>query len=142
MRPPVLLSALFLMLPAALAGCGSGAAPLPSTALARQALQASLDAWKAGKPASALVTEKPSIETVDFEWKAGKALAEYTIDSETPGKGTQTFGATLTLKGTPTPKKVEYMVLGLDPVRIYRDEDFKRAMNMDNAPSTPTKGRR
>ena len=34
------------------------------------------------------------------------------------------------------------MVLGLDPIRIYRDEDFNRAMNMDNAPAPTTKARR
>ena len=33
------------------------------------------------------------------------------------------------------------MVLGLDPVRIFRDEDYDRAMNMDNAP-VPAKARR
>jgi hypothetical protein len=140
MRPLALL--LFLIAPTALAGCGNGSAPLPSTTASRQALQASLDVWKAGKPASGLSAEKPSIEVVDFEWKAGKVLTEYVIGDETPGQGTQTFSATLTLKGEPASKSVQYMVLGLDPIRIYRDEDFNRAMNMDNSPAPSTKGRR
>ena len=140
MRPLALL--LPLIAPAALAGCGDGSAPLPSTAASRQALQASLDAWKAGKPASTLSAEKPTIEVVDFEWKAGRVLADYVIGDETPGQGTQTFSATLTLKGEPAAKSVQYMVLGLDPIRIYRDEDFNRALNMDNAPAPHVKGRR
>jgi hypothetical protein len=134
--------ALSLIVTVALAGCGGGSAPLPSTVAVRQALQASLDAWKAGKPASSLSESKPSIEFVDFEWKAGKVLSEYTLGEETPGQGTQTVAATLTLKGDPAARKVQYMVLGLEPIRIYRDEDFNRAMNMDNAPAPLTKARR
>jgi hypothetical protein len=34
------------------------------------------------------------------------------------------------------------MVLGLDPTRIFRDEDYNRAMNMDDAPAPAKKGRR
>jgi hypothetical protein len=134
--------ALFLIALAALAGCGGGSAPLPSTALARQALQTSLDAWKAGKPASSLVGEKPSVEIVDFEWKAGKVLSDYSLGQEAPGQGVQTLSASLTLKGESGPKEVKYMVLGLEPMRIFRDEDYNRAMNMDNSPAPANKTRR
>ena len=140
MRPLALVLSFIAL--EALAGCGGGSAPLPSTDASRRALRASLDAWKAGKAASTLSSEKPSIEVVDFEWKAGKVLTEYVIGDQAPGQGTQTFSATLTLKGEPAVKGVQYMVLGLDPIRIYRDEDFTRALNMDNAPGPTPKGRR
>lgn len=140
MRPRALLP--FLLATAALVGCGQGSAPIPSAVEGREALRASLDAWKAGKPASSLAGGKPSIEAVDFEWKAGKVLSDYALGAEASGQGTQTFAATLTLKGQPTPKAVQYMVLGLDPIRIYRDEDFNRALNMDNAPAPPPRPRR
>ncbi len=125
----------------AIVGCG-GSAPLPSTTKAREALQKSLETWKAGKPAESLVGEKPSVEVVDFEWKAGKVLTDFSLGEDTPGEGTQTLSATLTIQGESTPKPVQYMVLGIDPVRIFRDEDFRRAMNMDNSPGIPTKPRR
>jgi hypothetical protein len=146
MRPRALLLFLPLSLGVmvAISGClgGGGSAPLPSTATAREALQKSLDTWKAGKPSSSLVGEKPSIDAVDFEWKAGKVLTDFAIGEESPGQGTQTLSATLTIKGVEAPRKVQYMVLGLDPVRIYRDEDFHRALNMDDAPGSSTKPRR
>ena len=140
MRPLALC--LLLIVPPALGGCGPGSAPLPSTEAAREALRASLDAWKAGRPASTLAARQPGVDFVDFEWKAGQKLADYALGEESPGQGTQTFAATLTLPGTSTPKKVEYMVLGLDPIRIYRDEDFRRALNMDNAPPTNPRSKR
>lgn len=126
-----------LILLATLAGCGGGSAPLPSVEAAKQALQSSLDAWKAGRPASSLTEGKPRIEAVDFEWKSGKVLESYTLGAQASEQGTQTFAASLKLKGEPAAKDVKYMVLGLDPVHIYRDEDYTRAMNMDNAPATP-----
>jgi len=133
---------LFLIALGLLAGCGEGSAPLPSKASAREALQTALDAWKAGKPPSSLAGAKPGIEVVDFEWKAGKALSDFSLGEETMGQGTQTIAATLTLPGEKAPKPVTYMILGLDPLRIFRDEDFHRALNMDNAPVEPPKGRR
>ena len=53
-----------------------------------------------------------------------------------------TEGNQLTIQGERTPKQVRFMILGLDPILVFRDEDFGRFMNMDNAPSTPRKGRR
>jgi predicted small lipoprotein YifL len=131
MRPRISL----LIALATLAGCGGGSAPLPPAAVARQALQASLDAWKAGKTSSSLIEGEPAIEAVDFEWKAGKVLSDYTLGEEATGQGVQTLSASLTIQGEASPKEVKYMILGLAPTRIFRDEDYNRAMNMDNSPA-------
>jgi len=139
MRPR---ASLILIALTALAGCGGGSAPLPSSAAAREALRASLAAWKAGKPAASLLAGRPAIEAVDFEWKAGKILSDFRVGDEAPGEGVQTLSATLTFKGEPGPKPARYMVLGLDPVRIFRDEDYQRAMNMDNSPTPTRKAKR
>ena len=69
-------------------------------------------------------------------------LSDYILGEEAPGQGVQTFAASLTIKGEPGPKDVKYMILGLDPMRIFRDEDYNRAMNMDNSPNSTTKARR
>ena len=126
----------------ALAGCGGGGAPLAPMDVARRALLTSLEAWKAGKPPRSLADQKPVIETIDFEWKAGKILSDFALGDEAPGEGVQVVSATLTIKGEPRPKVAKYMILGLDPVRIFRDEDYNRAMNMDNAPTPTEKIRR
>jgi hypothetical protein len=122
-------------------GCGGGSAPLPTSAAARQALQVALDAWKAGKPASSLAQLEPKIETVDFEWRAGEALTAYSLGADDLGQGTQTISASLTLKGQ-RPKDVKYMVFGINPLLIYRAEDFTRAMNMENNPAPSKKRKR
>ena len=100
-----------------------------------------MDAWKAGKPGSSLADREPKIEAVDFEWRAGEALTGYSLGADVPGQGTQTISASLTLKGQP-PKDVKYMVFGINPLQIYRDQDFTRAMNMENNPAPSQKRKR
>ncbi len=136
MRPRRLILLAFV----ALAGCGGGgAAVVPSADEARQALETTLNAWKSGQPISSLSGGTPKIEANDFEWESGKKLADFSIGSESPGVGTKNFSVTLTLAPGGS-KDVTYMILGKDPYRILRDEDYERAMNMENRPG-PAKGK-
>lgn len=40
----------------------------------------------------------------------------------------------LTIHGEPAAQEIRFLVLGLDPVLIFRDQDFQQFMNMENAP--------
>jgi len=136
MRPRILLALSFF----ALAGCGgSGAAIVPTENEARQALETTLNAWKSGQPIASLAQGTPKVEANDFEWEAGKKLADFSIGSESPGVGTKNFSVKLTIAPSET-KDVTYMILGKDPFRILRDEDYERAMNMENRPG-PARGK-
>ena len=47
------------------------------------------------------------------------------------------------MKKPPATREARYVVVGRGPVLVYREEDYTRAMNMDNNPTPPrTKGRR
>ncbi|QEH35636.1 hypothetical protein OJF2_41890 [Aquisphaera giovannonii] len=133
MRPRFSLPA--LMITIALSGCGSPSAPLSSADQARKSLEAGLEAWKAGRPASSLTGDKPAIDFVDFQWKAGKKLAAYSIASDQADAEAHTFKVGLTLADAKEPKQVEYKAIGVDPIHILRDEDYNRTLNMDNAPA-------
>ena len=121
-------------------GGGGGTAPIPSADEAKKSLQVTLDAWKAGQKPASLDAATPRIEAVDFEWIAGKKLVEYAIGEETPELGTKTFGVKITLAPGGA-RDVKYMVMGKEPVRVYRDEDFKRMLNMEDDPAA-VKGRK
>ncbi len=120
-----------------LAGCSNPGAPVTPMSLAREALVRGLEAWKAGAPPSSLATATPRIDFIDFEWAAKRKLTDFAVKGDGTGQGTQTFEVTLTLAGQPA-RDVKYLILGTDPVQVYRDQDFDRAMNMDNNP-TPTR---
>jgi hypothetical protein len=136
---------IFLVAATFAAGCGiegKSGAPMPTGTEARQALEKALDTWKAGKSPASIADQAPKIDVVDYQWKAGDVLESYSIVAEKQGEGNKTFGVKLTLKKPPGSKDVEYMILGKDPVRIYRDEDFTRMLNMDNNPGAGSKSRR
>ena len=49
---------------------------------ARQALAASLDAWKEGRPPETLRQSKPPVDFRDVQWENGSQLAGYEVKSE------------------------------------------------------------
>ncbi|WP_165230754.1 hypothetical protein [Aquisphaera insulae] len=119
-----------------LGGCGNPSAPLSSAEQARKSLELGLEAWKAGRSAAPLREEKPAVDFVDYQWKAGTKLVGYLVDSDSADSETHTFTVELTTADAKGPRKVQYMVLGLDPIHVFRDEDYNRTLNMDNAPAT------
>ena len=129
---PVLLSLI--------AGCGGeNARYKPSSSDAASSLEKALTAWRDGKPYGAL-DETPPVRVVDTDWQGGKQLESFEIgQEEDPGDGTKQFAVKLKLKKSAAEQDTRYVVHGRDPVWVYRDEDFKRMMNMDNNPEPPRK---
>ncbi|MBX9584204.1 MAG: hypothetical protein K2X87_28225 [Gemmataceae bacterium] len=117
-----------LALAAVLAGCSRGGRVedfTPPADNARKALDAALAHWQAGNPPGAVPGTTPAVEVLDGRWGAGQKLKEYEVLREEPAEGTaRTFAVRLTTdKGT---QEVKYMVLGIDPLWVYRDEEFRK----------------
>ena len=115
-----------------LAGCTKGGKVqdfTPPSDNARKALELALDHWKAGNAPGALPGQTPGIEVVDSAWKGGQKLREYEIVGEdappAQNQGPRTFTVKLTLTQGP-PVEVKYMVIGIDPLWVYRDKDFAK----------------
>ncbi|MFO0937179.1 MAG: hypothetical protein U0798_11770 [Gemmataceae bacterium] len=117
----------FLML---LAGCsakGKVTDFTPNETNARKALEAALNQWQNGGPAGPIQNTDPKVEVTDSKWKSGLALKSYEITGEEPWAkvGPRFFTVRLTMaKGNPVETK--YAVLGIDPLLIYRDEDYQK----------------
>ena len=112
-----------------LAGCTPGGKVedfTPPADNARQALEAALNHWKAGNKPGSVPGTSPTVEVLDSKWKAGQKITAYEILGEDPaGPGPRTFKVRLTLdKGSPV--EVMYIVVGIDPLWVYRDEDLKK----------------
>jgi len=99
----------------------------PSADNARQALQAALEHWKAGNPPGSVPGTTPQVETVDSKWKAApKQLQAFEILGEEPGatgSAPRYFRVKLTTAKGP-PQEVKYVVVGIDPLWVYREPDF------------------
>lgn len=133
-----------------LAGCGSGPTDVPSSQTSRQALDTALTAWTHGEKPGAMAGTKPAVTVHDTPWSQGQRLASYEILKEEQDAGASAsaekrFTVRLSLAEPNRTEEVRYHVLGVDPVMVFRDEDYLRNINMENGPSTlktPTKGRK
>jgi hypothetical protein len=112
-----------------LAGCSPGGKVedfTPAADNARKALVAALDHWKAGNKPGTVPGTSPAVEVLDSKWKAGQKITAYEILGEDPaGPGSRTFKVRLT-PAQGAPAEVRYVVVGIDPLWVYRDEDYKK----------------
>jgi hypothetical protein len=112
----------------ALAGCSRQGAKVedftPPSDKARQALEAALNHWKSGQPPGKVPNTSPTVEVTDSKWKGGQKLKEYEILGEEPGTDPRFFRVRLTPPTGPA-QEVKYAVVGIDPLLVFREEDFK-----------------
>lgn len=118
-------------------GCSDGHARYtPVSSEAAAALEKALTAWRDGKPYGVIDT-KPPVQVVDLVWQEGQQIESFQIGTEEdPGDGTKQFAVKLKMKKPAGEKDVRYVVHGRDPIWVFRDEDYKRALNMENNPVT------
>jgi hypothetical protein len=115
---------------AALAGCNSADEKkyTPPDNTARQALETALGHWRDGQPKPEPFTlNKVSVQVLDQAWAAGQKLQQFDIQSEEfVGTGPRVYAVKLkTPKGEQT---IKYYVVGIDPLWVYSEADYKKQM--------------
>lgn len=114
-------------------GCGSPTrAYTPNAASARDALNSALAAWQQGGKADQLATASPQVHVVDHQWAAGQVLEGYEILAEKPGAAEteKRYEVVLRLKKPVGEKHVEYILVGREPMWIFRDDDYAKNLSM------------
>ena len=91
-----------------------------------------LDAWKAGEPPGALPGSRPVIHITDGGRKAGQVLESYRILGETRGSAGRTFAVILKLDNPAEEIRARYIVVGIDPLWVFRQEDYDLLMHWDH----------
>lgn len=129
-----LVASLFLALtPIVLAACTSRKAGdfIPKEAQSRDALTTALTAWKKGEKWERIPAGESTIEVLDNKWRAGQQLTDFQIlEADPAGEGPQWFTVKLVMKKPPGELKVRYVVVGIDPLWVYREEDYKKSSGM------------
>jgi hypothetical protein len=127
MRSCVWLTVLGLGL---LAGCNSADEKkyTPTETTARQALETALGKWRDGQARPEKFTQgKTAVEVQDQAWASGQKLQGFEILSEeSPGTGPRVYLVKLkTQKGEQT---VKYYVVGIDPLWVFAESDYRKQM--------------
>lgn len=111
-----------------LAGCSRSSSTerfVPNTDSARQALQSALNAWKGGQPAGRVDGFSVPIEVVDSKWQEGQKIEGFEILSEdTNAEGHRRFNVKLTMSKGSAVVETRFVVLGQNPLWVYREEDY------------------
>ena len=142
-RPiPLVAAAMIGLLP----GCGGspGAAYRPSGEVARKALDDALATWQKGGKPGQVASTKPTVNVADTQWESGAVLEGYEIlGPDEGGSDAQAwFKVVLKLKKPIGEKQARYVVVGKDDLWVYREEDYKKFMDMSDGPKPAAKKRR
>lgn len=113
------------------AGCGKQGFDryVPSTETAREALTAALEAWKDGQAPGVIDTLSTPVQVVDDQRRSGQQLRQYEILGAVPGEGPRCFVVRLQLDQPLEERKVRFLVTGLDPLWVFRQEDYEMLLH-------------
>jgi hypothetical protein len=142
-RGPVRALGGALLLLACGAGCGAPRGYeryVPPSDAARRALQAALDAWRDGGGPEALAARSPGVVVVDNQRRPGQALRGYEVLGELPGDGPRRFAVRLRLDDPPAEEKARFLVVGVDPLWVFRQEDYDMLAHWECGMTTEKEG--
>ena len=130
-------------LPAALVvlvlGCSDPAADparyYPPPDRAQAALEAALVGWRDGAaPGPVPGTADPVVQFVDTNRPPGQKLTAFTVLGVAPGDGPRVFTVRLTLAGAADGVRARFVVVGVDPIWVFRHEDYEMLGHWDHPP--------
>jgi hypothetical protein len=91
---------------------------IPEPVIARKTLAAMLDEWRDG-------VEPAKINVVDKHRVPGQRLVRHEILGEVATDGARGFAVRLTLENPVEEPVVRYFVIGVEPIWVFRQEDFE-----------------
>jgi hypothetical protein len=137
-RRPALGAALVILF--VVPSCG-GPNMNPPADRARAALEAALNAWREGKRPGNIEGTDPPVQAVDNDWTNGRKLTAFEILRDQPSELDKRFVVKLTYAAPAAVTEAVYIVLGVSPIAVFREEDYARTLNMDNNPEPPRTNR-
>ncbi len=137
------------LLVAAAAGCSGPVAPsatsadterfVPSPDQAETALRAAFEAWRQGTPPGLVPDTTPAVHVTDTFRKPGEALVDYRILGEVPSDKQRCYAVELRY----APERAErtrFLVVGIDPLWVFRLEDAENLAHWEHNMETPESG--
>ncbi len=96
----------------------------PPEEKARAALDAALRAWSRGDTAQAVPDTNPAVLVIDERRGKGRPLTDYNILGSVPAEAPMCFAVQLKLANPPEEVRERYVVVGIDPLWVWRYDDY------------------
>jgi hypothetical protein len=115
-----------------LAGCGGQSTDryIPQREKARRAIEAALAAWKSDAPRKTISSFETPIDLYDARWRDGRKLESFEVLEELPADPHPAYRVSLRFGGKDQDEQSTYLVMGIDPILVFRSEDYHRATGM------------
>ncbi len=97
---------------------------VPSEDAARAALEAYLSAWARGDRSPTVPDTKPAVMVADELRAKGRPLTGYAVLGQVPADAPRCFAVRLTLGNPAQEVRERYVVVGADPVWVWRYDDY------------------
>jgi hypothetical protein len=91
-----------------------------------------MSTWKAGHPTGIIEPTSPRVQVVDTHRNPGQALLDYEILSDSADPRFRTFNLRLTLSDSEERPVVRFLVVGIDPILVFRQEDYELLMHWEH----------
>lgn len=107
---------------------------IPDVPTAQHALETALAAWQEGRRPGLLAAEPVPVVAVDAEWARGERLQSFSVVGESSAGGPRSFVVRLKLDGRGAESTARFVVMGIDPLWVYRHEDLEMMEHMHHPP--------
>lgn len=105
----------------------------PPEEKARAALESGLLAWQQDSLTGEVPGNKnPVVMWVDNHRSPGQRLNAFEVLGLAPGDGPRVFTVRLALENPAAEVKTRYVVVGLDPIWVFRQEDYDMLIHWDH----------
>jgi hypothetical protein len=105
---------------------------IPPAESARAQIARAMEGWLNGlTPGESGSDSKPQVHVVDETRRADQKLARYEILGEAPAENARAFDVRVTYVGSDEPDILRYIAVGVDPMWIFRREDYERIWQHD-----------
>ena len=99
-----------------------------------------MGAWRLGHPAGQIEPTDPRVQVVDTSRKEGQTLRSHEILGQTAEERHRTFVVRLHLETPEETREARFFVLGIDPMIVFLDEDYRLITHWDHRmPAEPEK---
>ena len=105
---------------------------VPDSTRGRRAVEAAMASWKAGHPAGIVEPTSPRVQVGDTHRKPGQRLDGYEILGESADARVRTFTIRLALVEPEERPVVRFLVVGIDPVLVFREEDYEMLIHWEH----------
>jgi hypothetical protein len=105
---------------------------VPDPATARAALESALTGWQKGESPRAIDGQSRDVQFVDTHRLVTQTLQHFEILGEVGSDAGRCFSVQITLANPTEEQKVRFIVIGVNPVWVFREEDLTMLTHWDH----------